>query len=327
MSSPCVVVLGNTKGGTGKSTVAMHMIISLIRDGYRVASIDLDAKQGTLSRYINNRKVKLQNNPSLDLPNPTHIEIFPSENVNSLEAQAEERAALAKALFDLKDNSYIVIDTPGSDNHLSRLGHSFADILITPLNDSFIDLDLLVHLNDEMTVITPSHYAEMVWNQKKEKALRSKTRIEWIVLRNRTSSTQSKNKAEMEKILLSLSKRFGFRYISGFGDRVIFRELFLSGLTLLDLRENNFFLNLSHITAKQELTKLLEVIFSINGKSAPDTKNDLKSDNFNLSKDDFHSEKMNPFKGLNENITLPETLKGKNVRRTFKEKLKDLIGK
>ncbi|MBM3566952.1 MAG: ATPase, partial [Alphaproteobacteria bacterium] len=50
-----VIVLGNEKGGSGKSTTAMHLIAACLRDGRSVASIDLDARQGTLTRYLSNR--------------------------------------------------------------------------------------------------------------------------------------------------------------------------------------------------------------------------------------------------------------------------------
>lgn len=260
MNGPTIIVLGNQKGGTGKSTVGMHVVVSLLRQGFKVATIDADAHQGTLSRYIQNRTLKRDNNPQMDLPIPDHACLFQSNLDSVVEAEAEEKQRLLDFLEQFSDYDYVVIDTPGSDNHLSRLGHSFADILITPLNDSFIDLDLLVRLNAEMTILKPSTYSEMVWEQRKQKAIRNKGSIEWIVLRNRVSSVQSRNKMEMEKILQALSKRVGFRYISGFGDRVIFRELFLSGLTLLDMRENSLHLSLSHIAAKQELARLMEII-------------------------------------------------------------------
>ena len=160
-----------------------------------------------------------------------------------------------------QDHDYIVIDTPGSDSYLSRLAHSFADTLITPLNDSFVDLDMLVRVNaDSLDILKPSTYSEMVWDQKKQRAIRDGGSIDWIVMRNRLSSIYSRNKEEMEKVLKALSKRIGFRLVDGFGERVIFRELFLSGLTLLDMRENNVPLSLSHMAAKQELSSLMDVI-------------------------------------------------------------------
>ena len=175
--------------------------------------------------------------------------------------EAEEKEKISQVMQKFQNHDFIVIDTPGSDSYLSRLAHSFADTLITPLNDSFVDLDMLVRVNaDSLDILKPSTYSEMVWEQKKQRAIRDGGSIDWIVMRNRLSSIYSRNKEEMEKVLSALSKRIGFRLVAGFGERVIFRELFLSGLTLLDMRENNLTISLSHVAAKQELATLMEMI-------------------------------------------------------------------
>ena len=257
---PYIIVLGNEKGGTGKSTVAMHIIVNLLRDGHSVGSMDVDARQGTLSRYIENRRARKERTEE-NLPLPDHIPIFRSQLDSVPAAEAEEMATFIEALDRLKGYSFIVIDTPGSDTYLSRLAHSYADSLITPLNDSFIDLDMLVRLHaDSLNILHPSTYSEMVWDEKKHRVMRDNGSIDWIVLRNRLSSINSRNKEEMERVLSALAKRIGFRLVAGFGERVIFRELFLNGLTLLDMKETNTSLTLSHVAAKQELISLIEMI-------------------------------------------------------------------
>jgi chromosome partitioning protein len=257
---PYIIVLGNEKGGTGKSTVSMHVIISLLRMGFSVGSIDVDARQGTLSRYLDNRKeysAKMAN----PLPTSEHIPLLPSQHPIREEAVKEDQKNLDNALQQLSSKRFILIDTPGSDSPLSRAAHSVADTLITPLNDSFIDLDMLVRLkSDTLDILRPSTYAEMVWDQKKQRAIRDQGSIEWIVLRNRLSSINARNKEQMEEIVKALSKRIGFRYIAGFGERVIFRELFLSGLTVLDLEDCKMPMTLSHVSAKQELRNLIQMI-------------------------------------------------------------------
>jgi chromosome partitioning protein len=259
MTKPYVVVLGNEKGGTGKSTIAMHLIVSLLKRGAHVASIDIDARQGTLSRYVSNR---LKTKEMYDLVVPQHLSINRSENTNILDAKKEDEENLLITIENLHTCDYIVIDTPGNDTFLSRMAHSLADTIITPLNDSFIDLDMLVKLEklDSIETLKPSTYSEMVWEQKKEKAKRWGGSIDWIVLRNRLSPLFSKNKEEIRKILTSLSKRIGFRLLTGFCERVIFRELFVNGTTLLDLHETDVSLTLSHVAAKQEMHELLEAL-------------------------------------------------------------------
>lgn len=257
---PYIIVLGNEKGGTGKSTVAMHIIVNLLREGHSVGSIDVDARQGTLTRYVENRRTRKEKTNE-NLPLSDHIPVYRSKLESVPAAEAEETSIFTQALGRLNENDFIVIDTPGSDTYLSRLAHSYADSLITPLNDSFIDLDMLVRVNaDSLDILRPSTYSEMVWDQKKQRAMRDSGSIDWIVLRNRLSSLNSRNKEEMERVLSALSKRIGFRLVAGFGERVIFRELFLNGLTLLDMKESNTALTLSHVAAKQELASLMNMI-------------------------------------------------------------------
>lgn len=257
---PYVIVLGNEKGGTGKSTVAMHIITNLLRDNYTVGSIDVDARQGTLSRYLENRRARLEK-AGEDLPLPDHVPLFRSKLESVSAAEGEETQQFVEIMDRFKLFDFVVIDTPGSDTYLSRLAHSHADTLITPLNDSFIDLDMLVRVSaDSYDILRPSTYSEMVWDQKKQRAMRDNGSIDWIVLRNRLSSITSRNKEEMERVLSALSRRIGFRLLDGFGERVIFRELFLNGLTLLDMKETQMTLTLSHIAAKQELASLMETI-------------------------------------------------------------------
>jgi chromosome partitioning protein len=178
-------------------------------------------------------------------------------------AEAEERDRLVRAIAALSDCDYIILDTPGSDSHLSREGHSHANILITPLNDSFVDLDLLGRIDLETNkLLAPSKYSEMVWEQKKRRMQRGEGSIDWIVMRNRLASLDSRNKRRMDQALIDLSRRLGLRLVAGFSERVIFRELFLKGLTLLDIREDgtDVTLTMSHLAALQEVRNVLRAI-------------------------------------------------------------------
>jgi chromosome partitioning protein len=253
---PRIIVVGNEKGGTGKSTVAMHLAVSLLAAGMSVATIDLDARQATLTRYMENRRRRAERGHALAMPE--HTAVPPTED------EAADRQRFLDALEIARDQQdVILIDTPGSDHPLSRLGHSYADILITPLNDSFIDLDVLAKVDpDTLKISRPSHYSEMVWETKKLRALRGeKAVIDWFVLRNRLSPLDARNKREMERLLTELSKRIGFSLVSGLCERVIYRELFLEGLTLLDLGEGSGVeMSLSHVAARQELRRLLDSI-------------------------------------------------------------------
>lgn len=256
---PHIIVLGNEKGGTGKSTISMHLIVHLIRIGYSVGSIDADARQGTLTRYLENRQQSIHKIHK-NLPISEHFSLTRADFNMREEAEADERKRLQDCFEKLSNKDFIVIDTPGTDNFLSRLVHSHADTLITPLNDSLIDFDMLGRVNFERQIEKPSTYAEMIWDQRKHRLMRDGGKIDWIVLRNRLSNLMARNKEEMQNLLNLLSQRIKFRLASGFSERVIFRELFLSGLTLLDLPDIGVPLNISHVAARQELRDLIDVL-------------------------------------------------------------------
>lgn len=258
-----VIVFGNEKGGSGKSTSAMHAAIALLRLGYKVGSIDLDARQGTFTRYLKNRWDNVIRNHT-ETPSPLHMAIERSQAETVEGQKKEERDFLMMALDELRPCcDFVVIDTPGTDSYLSRLAHSCADTLITPLNDSFIDLDLLAHI-DPVTheIIKPSIYSHMVKEQQeiKQSGSNGKT-THWIVMRNRLSHIDAKNREMVGQCLETLSKELDFTLVTGFGERVIFKELFLQGLTLLDLKENREKpLTLSEISARQEVRHLINAI-------------------------------------------------------------------
>ncbi|HAA91238.1 MAG TPA: ATPase [Rhodospirillaceae bacterium] len=258
-----IIVVGNVKGGTGKSTTSMHLIAGLLHAGYLVGSIDLDAPQATLTHYINNRRDNMESQ-GIGLPLPEH-RVLQSSTASTRElALQEDEAAVDECLRFLGEkNDFIVIDTPGGDNNLSRRAHSYADTLITPMNDSFIDLDVLAKVEpDTLRILRPSRYAEMVWENRKNRIQRDGGSIDWIVARNRLSTLDSRNRRAVDEALNALSKRIGFRIAPGFSERMIFRELFLKGLTLLDLRdpEAGVRLNMSHLVARQEVRMMLEAI-------------------------------------------------------------------
>ena len=258
MKKPYFVIFGNEKGGTGKSTIAFHIIINFLKLGLKVGSIDVDARQGTLTKYIANRKLYCQQNNE-QLLIPEHFAIHKSDNNNYQEACNEEKSRLSETLEKLNHCDVVVIDTPGNYTNLSSMSHALADTIITPINDSLIDLDVLVSIEQNMQGrARPSIYSEMVWEQKKKRIIHDKKEIDWIVIRNRLSNIISKNKLYMEKVLIELQKRIGFRQGAGFSERVVFRELFLKGKTLLDMKESE--LTLSHVAALQELRDLMNLL-------------------------------------------------------------------
>lgn len=256
-----VIVVGNQKGGAGKSTVAMHVIVALMRMGRRTGALDLDVRQRSLTRYIENRGRWIAAHGA-KLAAPQVLELQESRARQLDAAEAEDEAGFRSALLRLSRTcDFVVIDSPGGDSYLARLAHALADTLITPLNDSFVDFDLLGDIDPNCAdVVRPSIYSEMVWESRKKKALAARTPIDWIVLRNRTSTSriEAKNKQRVGAALRTLSNRIGFRLAPGLSERVIFRELFPQGLTLLDLDVEGAEgeMRMTHLAARQELRDL-----------------------------------------------------------------------
>ena len=268
-----VVVLGNEKGGSGKSTTALHIAVALLKAGQRVATLDLDSRQQSFTHYIENRRAWAER-ARVELEMPTHYCVARAEH-NSLEAnEAQEFASFSKAISAIEHtHDVVVIDTPGSDTYMMRLAHSMADTLVTPLNDSFLDFDVLATLDPaNFTVTGESHYAEMVREARRQRRLVDGRLTDWIVVRNRLAALGSRNKKLVGDGIAELSKRMGFRSVDGFAERVVYREFFPRGLTALDdLDEATLGTkpNMSHLTAREEVIELLNTLrlpMSENGK-------------------------------------------------------------
>jgi len=258
-----VIVIGNEKGGAGKSTVAMHVSVALMRMGKSVGVLDLDVRQRTFSRYLENRaRWRAATGAALAMPETIRIDASKARNLD--EAEAEEAKFFQQSLDDLRARcDFVLVDAPGGDTYLSRLAHTAADTLITPLNDSFVDFDLLGDVHPQtLEVVRPSFYAEMVWECRKRKVAATRRPIDWVVMRNRMSSLEARNKQRVGEALENLARRIGFRIAPGLSERVIFRELFPMGLTLLDLTEegSNINFTMSHVAARQELRDLVIVL-------------------------------------------------------------------
>lgn len=259
MARAHIIVLGNEKGGSGKSTTAMHLFAALSRQGKTVGAMDLDLRQQSFFRYLDNRK-SYAANQGVELPLPDTRQIAASKAQDREIARLEDDEIFGTALEALQTaNDFLLIDCPGSHSYFSQLAHASADTLITPMNDSLIDFDLLARVDPvSEKVLGPSVYSEMVWRARQLRAQAGLNPMDWIVTRNRMSNLQARNKRMVGGLLTELSKRIGFRLAPGFSERVIFRELFLNGLTLLDVQSGS--MSLSHVAARQEVRELLKTL-------------------------------------------------------------------
>ncbi len=243
---PHRITFANEKGGTGKSTTAVHIAVALAYRGARVAALDLDPRQRTMHRYFENR-AETAARRGIDLPT-AQCEVFDGDGIDDLD----------EALARLGANAdFLIVDTPGRDDPYARHAAVEADTLVTPLNDSFVDFDLIGQVDAEsFKVRRLSFYAELIWETRKRRALQRRQEIDWVVVRNRTGHVEARNMLRIEKALKELSQRAGFRVAQGLSERVIYRELFPSGLTLLD-KGHLGELGTSHLVARVELNGLL----------------------------------------------------------------------
>ena len=262
MSEARVIVIGNEKGGAGKSTIAIHMATALLHAGARVAVLDLDLRQQSLNRFFDNRRKWLEG-AGATLPEPLTpsgqaAEILVRAPVEDQIARFDDVIGQAAGLAD-----FIVVDTPGADTALSRRAHQSADVIITPLNDSFVDFDMLGQVDPvTLELKKPSLYSESVWEARKVRASVTRRMTDWLVLRNRLATAEARNRKRLEDRIQALSRRVGFRIGPCLHDRVIYRELFPFGLTIADLGPGvrPVSVSLSHVAARQELRALMQAV-------------------------------------------------------------------
>jgi chromosome partitioning protein len=259
-----VIVLGNEKGGSGKSTTAMHIAVALLQAGQRVATIDLDSRQKSFTHYIDNRR-NWTARTGIKLDVPVHYCVARGNGLRLDEIEAQEFAAFAQAVSAVEhSHDFVVIDTPGTDSYMMRLAHSMADTLITPLNDSFVDFDVLGAIDPiSFEVAGVSHYAEMVREARRQRRLVDGGITDWIVVRNRLSTLGSRNRRLVGEGVEALARQLGFRAVDGFAERVVYREFFPRGLTALDdLNEDTLGLrpNISHVTARDEVKAIIDTL-------------------------------------------------------------------
>lgn len=244
------IVFANEKGGTGKSTTAVHVAVALAYQGHRVTALDIDPRQRTLYRYFENR-AETEARRGIALPG-ARFTVYDGGDIDELDDLLAAMGA---------ESDFVVIDTPGRDDPLARHLATEADTLVTPLNDSFVDFDLIGQVSPEdFKVRRLSFYAELIWEAKMKRSRATidqhRREMEWVVVRNRTGHVEARNQRRLDAALAELSKRVGFRAVSGLSERVVYRELFPAGLTLLD-KGHLGGLGTSHLVARQELRQLV----------------------------------------------------------------------
>jgi len=259
-----IIAVGNEKGGSGKSTTALHLAVYLLHQGHRVATMDVDSRQQTLTRYLRNRRTTIDAS-GRQIPMPKHVHLPTAWGDSIRENQIIERDMFTKAMAGLRDEvDYIVIDTPGFDGNLARLAHGFADTIVTPVNDSMIDLDVLARV-DPVTgePIETSPYSRNVQKARAERLAATGAGIDWVLVRNRISNLGSRNASQVQTTIERVAAKLGCRVADGIAERVIFRSLFPIGMTVFDPLEADLLggaPSMSHVNARQEYRSLVAAL-------------------------------------------------------------------
>ena len=261
MTQPQVIVVGNEKGGAGKSTLAIHIVCGLLHAGRRVAILDLDLRQRSMSHFFAYRAAWTAANGVI-LPMPIEPDLGDGKAL-ARAGEADQIACFEAAFAEAQGAELILIDTPGGDTALSRAAHARADQIVTPMNDSFVDFDMLGTVDPvTLDLLKPSTYSESVWEARKHRAISEgrHAAIDWVIITNRLAVAEARNRRRLDDKMQKLAKRVGFRVGPGLRDRVIYRELFPFGLTVADLSNEvrPVAVSLAHVAARQEMRNLMQ---------------------------------------------------------------------
>ena len=271
---PHIIVLGNLRRGSGKSTLAIHLAVGLMKAGRRVATLDTDFERGTLSRYILNRR-RFAHANELALDTPTHYRFRNAGGgAKPLETETAQTNFVSSAIAAAEaGHDFIIIDTPSTLTKANLFAHALADTIISPINDSFLDLDAIVPSTKVTADIAQSVYTSAIHRAREARELVTSRTIEWWVIPNRIfSSLNTRNERTIRAALKEASQRLGFRIAAGIAERLLYRQLFPKGLTAFDPMEASLLgvkPTISHVLARQDLRQLTSLI-----NVTPDREND-----------------------------------------------------
>jgi len=246
MPNAHVVVFANEKGGVGKSTLAFHCCVSLCDAGYDVTVVDLDRQQQTLARALTNRDATARS-LDVDLPRPRYL-VLESQSGALL---SQEIARVGSA------SDFVIIDVAGSDSAIARRAIALADTLVTPVNSSFVDIDLLGCFNPvTMQLKGEGHFTRLVNELRIERQARNLKPLDWVVMKNRVRSSERRQQSRIDQALDQLAETARFRLGIGLSERVAYRELFLFGLTHLDVKHIPGLAKMQ-VRTTEEITRLI----------------------------------------------------------------------
>ena len=271
-NSAHVIVLGNEKGGSGKSTLAVHIVVALLKAGHRVASIDTDSRQLSLTRYLENR-ARWARKSGLALELPSHFSVKLGEGERIRDVEASEFARLHR---DRRP--------AGRDRRFRRHRHAgqrFLPHAAQPRARRHADhagqrqlrrsrrarprRGRAVRRHRRQPVCPPGRGGA---RQAARRACRTRpTGSSCATACRRCPAATSATSSRVSSLLAG---RLGFRIANGISERVIFREFFPMGLTAFDPFERAVLgtrPTMSHVAARAEIRELVECLRPADGQT------------------------------------------------------------
>lgn len=248
-----VVTISGFKGGTGKTTIASLLGVAAVKDGLRVASLDLDRNTRNLSSFLTLRR-------AARLQSPDHVMLMDSDQDVRSNAKPKHSGRLEPLIRMAKMDGYdlLIIDTSSGNLADVYEAHLLADVILTPMNESPADMHgLFAPLG---TAAAPRiNYREMIDTVRFDRKRAGLPVQQWHVVMNRVSALPSKVGNLINERVNAMAKGAGFQAVWSLRDRVVHRALALEGRTAFDTPANGK-LTMSELAGRSEVRALLALI-------------------------------------------------------------------
>jgi len=248
-----VVTISGFKGGTGKTTIASLLGVAAVKDGLRVASLDLDRNTRNLSSFLTLRR-------AARLQSPDHVMLMDSDQDVRSNAKPKHSGRLEPLIRMAKMDGYdlLIIDTSSGNLADVYEAHLLADVILTPMNESPADMHgLFAPLG--AAAAPRINYREMIDTVRFDRKRAGLPVQQWHVVMNRVSALPSKVGNLINERVNAMAKGAGFQAVWSLRDRVVHRALALEGRTAFDTPANGK-LTMSELAGRSEVRALLALI-------------------------------------------------------------------
>ncbi len=248
-----VVTVGGFKGGTGKTTVAALLGVAAVKDGLRVACLDLDRNTRNLSSFVTLRRASR-------LESPDHVMLMDMDEDVRANARPRHSGRLDPLVRMARMDGYdlLIIDTSSGNLADVYEAHLLADVILTPMNESPADMHgLFAPLGS--AAAPKINYREMIDTVRFDRKRAGLPEQRWQVVMNRVSALPSKIGNTINDRVAVLAREAGFESVWSLRDRVVHRAIALEGRTVFDAPSDGK-LSMSELSGRQEVRALLTMI-------------------------------------------------------------------